>query len=57
MLSKFFQDPKYMMFPRLLKGIPHFLGILASIAIQTITQHLVGLADLELMWSKCTGAC
>lgn len=44
------------MFPILMKEIPHFLGA-ATIAIQTITQHLEGLADLELEWSKSTGAC
>lgn len=53
MLSVFSQDPKYMVLPILLKEIPHFLGA-ATIAIQTITQHLVGLADLELQWSKGT---
>lgn len=47
MLSKFFQEPKYMVFPILMKEVPYFLGA-ATIATQTIAQHLEGLADLEL---------
>lgn len=44
-----------MMFPISLKDIPHFSGAAGeqlppTTAIQTITQHVVGLADLELQW-------
>lgn len=55
MLSKFSQDPKYMMFPILLKEILQFLGA-ATIAIHNNTAP-GGFSRSELQWSKCTGAC
>lgn len=50
MLSRFFQDSKYVMFPILVKDIPHFLGA-ATMAMQTITQHW----RVQQIWN-CSGA-
>lgn len=47
--------------PHIAEGHPAFLGVCwraaATVAMHTVTQHLVGLADLELQWSKCTDSC
>jgi len=47
--------------PQTAEGDPAFLAgcwrAAATIATQATTQHLVGLADLELQWSKCMDSC